>query len=196
MVKNSKKRYIELKRQFGNKFIFNHISIKDLFENILIKHLQKEMKEYSSAFIWCWACKISMHTQSIVYNKLNSINKICDGSSYDSREMVEQSIFSISLIKDLYKMYKIDFEPISYKIKREKKVKELKELGLNLGISFMGRNIGIQPKCIPGELYYSPYMLLKKEPFHQAKEVNNFYKKKLPLIKKYIQEKIGKNGLL
>ena len=104
--------------------------------------------------------------------------------------MVEQTPFSLSLIKELYKKYEIKFKPTAYKVPRKDKIRKLKELGLNRGISFMNRNIGIQPKCIPGELYYSPYLIMGKQPHHQNKEVYYFYKDKLNILDEYIKKQL------
>lgn len=189
-IKRAKKRYLELKKMFPGKFKFHYFPIKDVFEEVLIKSLDEDSKKYSSGFIWCLGCKLTMHSRTIVFNKLRNIKFAADGSSHDTNEMVEQTPFAISLVSDFYKQYEIEFNAPVYSITRAKKREKLANLGFKLGIKIMDRHIGIQPKCIPGELYYSPLLIMGKKPFHQTKEVYCFYKEKLPILKKYINNKI------
>jgi len=191
-LKKSKKRYLELKRVLGDKFVYSFSSVKPIFEKLLINDLPKDMDKYSSAFIWCLSCKLAMHSQSIIYNKLNKINFSTDGSSFDTSEMVEQTPLSISLIQNHYKKYGIEFEPVAYKVPRKDKIKKIKKLGIKTGISIMDRNIGIQPKCIPGELYYSPYLIMSRLPHHQSKEIYKFFREKKELLDSYINGEIKK----
>ncbi|MAG50862.1 hypothetical protein CL621_04470 [archaeon] len=192
-TKRAKNRYLELKKRFPGKFSFNYFSVKDIFEKILINNLDNDSQKYSSGFIWCLGCKITMHSKTIMFNKLKGIKFAADGSSHDTSEMVEQSPFAISLISDFYKQYGIEFNAPVYRITREEKRKKLADFGFNLGIKIMDRHIGIQPKCIPGELYYSPLLIMGRPPFHQTKEVYSFYREKLPILKEHINNEIKRS---
>jgi len=194
-IKRAKQRYFELKKRFPEKFSFEYSPIKDLFEDVLIKNLDKDSEKYSSGFIWCLGCKLTMHATTIIFNKNNHIKFAADGSSQDTNDMVEQTPFALSLIKDFYKRYNLEFEIPVYKITRDEKRKTLARLGFKLGIKLFDRHIGIQPKCIPGELYYSPLLIMGRPPFHQTREVYRFYKEKLPILKECINNKTkkGKN---
>lgn len=195
-IKRTKKRYFELKKRFPEKFSFECFPIKSMFEEVLVKNLDKDSEKYSSGFIWCLGCKLTMHSMTIAFNKNNRIKFAADGSSYDTNEMVEQTPFALSLIRDFYKQYNIKFDIPVYHITRDEKRKALAELDFKLGMRLFDRHIGIQPKCIPGELYYSPLLIMGRPPFHQTKEVYKFYKEKLPILKKCINNKIkeGKNN--
>lgn len=197
-LNESKKRYLSLIKGGKNeeKYVFSYASIKKLFNKVLIDTLDKDMEKYSSAFIWCMGCKLSMHAETIAYDIINGIKRSTDGSSYETREMVEQSPFSISLIKKMYSKYGIDFSPESYKISRAEKLAYLKQNGISTGIKILDRNIGIQPKCIPGELYYSPKIILGMEPFHQEKEIYKFYKDKESILLEHIETKVSKLGIM
>ncbi len=187
----TRKRYLELKKKIGDRYVFSHASVKPLFEKLLIDEMKDDMEKYSSAFIWCMGCKLAMHAQSIVYCKKNKIRYSSDGSSSDTQEMVEQSPLSLSLIERLYRKFGISFEPAAYMVPREEKIKVLKELGLRTGLSILNRNIGIQPKCIPGELYYSPYLIMSRPPHHQPREIHMFFKEKLGHVESYISGMLG-----
>lgn len=184
----SKKRAKELIDKFGNKFIHSLISIKPLFEKMVLDTLLKDYKEFKSGFIWCLGCKMTMHTGSIIYNIKNNIKFMADGSSQDTSEMVEQSLISISMVKLFYKKYGIDFFVPVYEQPRKEKMKELKKLKFHLGIPIGDRHLGIQPRCIPGELYYLPYLLFNKALEHEEMLVAQFIEKKQKLAENYIEE--------
>lgn len=183
----SKRRFRELDKRFPNKFVFYTTNIRDIFEEVTIKDLLKDYKTYSSGFIWCLGCKLSMHIKTIIYNLENNITNVADGSAYDTSEMVEQKPLSIALIKDLYKRYNINYSTPVYHISRDEKRKTLKEMGFFMGIPIMDRYLGIQPRCIPGELYYLPSILFNKNPYHQDKYVYNFFRNKQSIISKCIK---------
>ena len=187
-IKRAKKRFNELNKRFPGKFRFFYSSIKNIFEEILINGIDNDSKKYSSAFIWCMGCKLSMHSQTIIFNKKKGIKFAADGSSQDTNELVEQSSFALSLISDLYEKNGISFKTPVYDINRKDKRRESRNRGFSLGIKIMDRHLGIQPKCIPGELYYSPFLIMGKQPYHQVKEIGRFYKEKLPLLNKVIKE--------
>lgn len=182
----SRKRFMELKERFPGKFIFYTSNIKDIFQEITVKSLLKDYKDYYSGFIWCLGCKLSMHARTIIYNLENRIKNVADGSSYDTREMVEQKPFSVSLIKVLYEKYGIRYTTPVYQISREQKRKKLKKMGFFMGIPVLDRYLGIQPRCIPGELYYLPSILFNKSPYHQDKHIYSFFRSKQPIINDYV----------
>ncbi len=176
----------ELEKLYPEKFVLFQTSIKDTFENILINNLRKETDMFGSAFIWCLSCKLSMHARSIIFNKKNKIKIISDGSSYDTQYMVEQTPFAINIIKKLYNEFNQEYIFPSYNISREKKRKELTQKKLRRGFKLFDRHIGIQPKCYPGELSYSPLVILGKQPHYKEEDIINYIELKLPIIKSYI----------
>ncbi len=184
----SGKRAKELNEKFGDKFVHNLIPIDSIFRKMVVEKLPQDYQEFQSGFIWCLGCKMTMHTCSIIYNLNHHIRFMADGSSADTSEMVEQSIMSISMIKMFYKQYAIDFFVPVYDQLRKEKIKELRKLKFKLGIPIGDRHLGIQPRCIPGELYYLPYLLFYKALEHEEMTVAAFIKKKQELAAGYIQE--------
>lgn len=191
-MKNSKKRARELADKYPGKFIHSFISIEDIFEKIVLDTLLEDYEEFKSGFIWCMGCKITMHTRSIIYNLENNIKLMSDGSSMDTDEMVEQMPISVSLIMLFYEKYNIGFSVPVYKQTRQEKIKRLKELRFNMGIPLKDRFLGIQPRCVPGELYYLPYLLFNKALEHEKQKVAQFIKKKQEaadtVIKEYFKD--------
>ncbi len=191
-----KDRAAELNNKFRDKFIHSLISIEPLLKGIVLDTLLKDYEEFKSGFIWCLGCKMTMHTASIIYNLKNNIKFMADGSSQDTSEMVEQSIISISMIKMFYEKYGIEFSVPVYKQPRKEKIKELKRLKFNLGVALGDRHLGIQPRCIPGELYYLPYLLFNKALEHEEMAVAQFIAKKEELAKKFIEEYLKDGKML
>lgn len=192
-IKNSKKRAKELISKYPGKFIHCFIPIEELFEKIVLDTLLEDYREFKSGFIWCMGCKMTMHTRSIIYNLENNIKFMSDGSSMDTDEMVEQMPISVSLIMTFYEKYNIDFSVPVYRQTRQEKIKKLKELKFNMGIPIKDRFLGIQPRCIPGELYYMPYLLFNKALEHERPQVAQFIRKKQEIADGLIKERF-KNG--
>nr|MBU1328930.1 hypothetical protein [Candidatus Omnitrophota bacterium] len=195
-MEKSKKRAEELKDKFGDSFIHNSISIEGLFKKMVLDTLLEDYNEYKSGLIWCMGCKMTMHTRSIVYNLENNVKFMADGSSQDTSEMVEQMIVSISMINMFYKKYGIDYSVPVYEQSRDEKRKILKELRFNMGIPIKDRYLGIQPKCIPGEIYYLPYLLFNKALEHEEMLVVKFIEQKQKNAEQYIKEYLNNGKML
>lgn len=181
-----KKRVKELSVLYPGKFSLKTESIKKSFEKIVIDQLLKDMKKYSSAFNWCMGCKLAMQAHAIRYAKKNNIRDISDGASSETSEMIEQSKEALKHIKRKYKQHKLKYTNNYYNITRDEKRNFLKKKGTKLGIQIFDRHIGIQPKCIPGELYYSPYILLGIKPKHKVEELKAFLSDKDIVIERLI----------
>jgi tRNA U34 2-thiouridine synthase MnmA/TrmU len=192
-IKNSANRAKELVGRINGKFTHSIISIEDIFKEMVVDKLPEDSKKYNSGFIWCLGCKICMHARSIIYNLKNNIGVMADGSSADSDEMVEQMALSISLIGKFYEKYDENYFVPVYKQSRKEKIRELKTIGLRLGLQIGDRFLGVQPKCIPGELYYLPYLLFNKAMDHKESLVSNFIEEKIEFAQQYIKKYL-KNG--
>jgi hypothetical protein len=157
---------------------------------MLVKDVIEEYQRYKSGFIWCLGCKLSMHLKTILYCLEKRIKYAADGSSKDTSEFVEQMPISLSSIKMIYKKYGINYLTPVYNKKRIEKIELLKKNNLRLGIpiGIGNRFLGIQPRCIPGELYYLPGVLLNRFPVHCEKDVYRFINSKLDLIDKIIND--------
>ncbi|MBM4387834.1 MAG: hypothetical protein FJ088_08855 [Deltaproteobacteria bacterium] len=177
----------ELNAMFGGKFVHSVTPAQELFEKIVVDDLKNNYDGYGSAFIWCMGCKLSMHAMNIVYCKRNGIGFASDGSSSDTQEMVEQMLISVSLVKILYEDHGIQYIAPVYDISRDEKRKRLKEMGFRMGIPVRDRYLRIQPSCIPGELYYLPYILFNKGPVHEEKTVAKFIMDKREIVEEYIR---------
>jgi predicted subunit of tRNA(5-methylaminomethyl-2-thiouridylate) methyltransferase len=185
-IKNSEKRAKELSCKISGKFTHSIISIEEIFKEMVTDKLLEDFKKYRSGFIWCLGCKMCMHTKSIIYNQKNNIGIMADGSSKDSEEMVEQMALSISLVSKFYEKYGISYFVPVYKQNREQKIKILEGMNFRMGLRVEDRFLGVQPKCIPGELYYMPYLIFNKAMGHEESLVSKFIEEKIKLAQRYI----------
>ena len=171
----TKKRVKELEKRFGrDKFVHMLTSTKALMENVVVDDLVETYAEYRSGFIWCMGCKLAMHARSAIYCLENGISEMSDGSSGSTQEMVEQMLVSLSLIRAFYRHYGISFATPVYDIPREEEQRSLRDMGFRMGLQVLGRNVGIQPSCYAGLVYYAPYMLFHKPPKHDESAVARF----------------------
>lgn len=186
-MNKTRDRVDELRRKFGNKFEYRLTSSKDLFEQITVNNVANEVIEHKSGFVWCMGCKLGMHTKSIIYNLEKGVPEMADGSSRDTSEMVEQKPFSLALIRSVYRRFNIAFHTPVYNIPRKEEIRRLREMKFNMGFRIMDRFIGIQPKCMAGEIYYLPNILFRNPPKHDNSEVLRFFRRKINIIEKYIK---------
>lgn len=190
-LERSRGRARELNLKVTEKFNHSIFSVKTFFDEILINTIEQDYKKYRSAFIFCMGCKLAMHTQSIIYNLKNGIRVMSDGSSSSTDEMVEQMLISISIIKYLYEDFGIEYITPVYNIPRDEERKMLKDMGFKMGFRIRDRYLGIQPKCIPGELYYLPYILFNKPPNHEERVIADFLYDKEKIVKRIIEKNLN-----
>ena len=187
-LKRARRRFYELRKIAGDKFSHEIISIKDIFDEVVLRELDDDYKTYSSGFIWCMGCKIVMHARTIMYNLEKGISCSCDGASLATAEMVEQMPASLREIKDFYAYNKIDYSLPVYNVPREEEIAELKKKGFFMGIRILDRHLGIQPRCIPGEIYYLPYILFKQPLRHAETDVRAYIRAKREKLQPMIDE--------
>jgi predicted subunit of tRNA(5-methylaminomethyl-2-thiouridylate) methyltransferase len=182
----------ELDRHFPGKFTHSVISIREIFERLVLDPLFEDYKHYQSGFIWCMGCKLAMHMRTIIYNTEHNIHRAADGSSFDTSEMVEQMPVSVAKIKGFYCEYGVNYENPVYKRKRADSIAAIKEMGFKMGIQIGDRFLGVQPKCKPGELYYMPLLLRGTDPDHQPDIVARYIDAKIDLARTFIDDWFGK----
>lgn len=185
----------ELNRHYPGKFKHSIISVRELFEQVVLNDIEKEYRKWGSGFVWCMGCKLAMHIRTILYNVENEIYMTADGSSFATSEMVEQMPISVSKIKGFYCEYGITFENPVYTIRREESIQALRDMKFKMGFRIGDRFLGVQPKCKPGELYYMPLLLRGTEPEHSEGIVGGFIDEKLEWARRYIHDYFEQQGL-
>lgn len=195
-MKTTRKRVDELNSKIDSKYILHLSSTKDLFEKISVNNIVNEIKTHKSGFVWCMGCKLAMHTKSIIYCLENNINEVADGSSKSTQTMVEQKPFSIALIKSIYLRFNIDYKTPVYHISREDEINMLKKMKFNMGwFRILDRFIGIQPKCLAGEIYYMPNLVFGTKPHHENNEILSFFQRKSKIVEDYIKDYFNKQNI-
>ncbi len=187
------RRVEELQRTFGDCFVHVQISTKSYFDQILVNGVVEDYRKYRSGFIWCMGCKMAMHMRSAIYCLENGLVHMTDGSNSDTSEMVEQSLLSLSLIKYFYEDHTVVFGTPVYEAQRNESRRAIEDLGLSTGLKVLDRNVGTQPTCVAGELYYIPYVLLNKRVKHEEATVGEFIEEKAgvahQVMKRYFADK-------
>lgn len=185
----------ELERHAGPRFVHHRASIQPLFDRLLVDDLQAEYRRWGSGFVWCLACKLAMHSHSILYGLEHRIPEMADGSSASTGEMVEQSLLSLYLFRELYAEWGIRFTTPVYTIPREQEIERLKQRGFRMGLRIRDRFLRVQPKCRPGELYYLPFLLFDQPPKHDEDKVAAFLDEKRSVARAWIRERCAERGL-
>ncbi|MDP8255008.1 MAG: hypothetical protein P9M14_04610 [Candidatus Alcyoniella australis] len=178
----------ELNSLVAPKYEHALISIRPLFQRVLLDTLDRDYEQYESGFIWCMGCKLAMHGRTIALCLKHGIEHACDGSSGDTPEMVEQMPLSLELVRGLYREYGIEFSNPAYDARRADSDALLSSMGFKLGLPLMGRRLSSQPACRPGELYYLPFLLLGQPPQHAEQTVRRFIEDKSQIVRQLIAE--------
>ncbi|HUT02997.1 MAG TPA: hypothetical protein VM163_03815 [bacterium] len=197
-VRWSKKQRPNFDRILGvDRYVHVIQSCSDLFDRLLIDTLTKDYRTYKSKFIWCMACKLAMHTYTIMYCLEHEIRHSSDGSSTQTNYYVEQMEMSLKAIKDYYGEFGIDFSTPVYRVgSRDEEVRILAQKGIKkVGLSIAGRNPGTQPLCVPGNLIYFFSTFFKIHPKYAQDDVLRFIDEKKRIAESYMREKLGEKGL-
>ncbi|HPQ69019.1 MAG TPA: hypothetical protein PKW95_07805 [bacterium] len=175
----TRRRVAELSRMFPGRFSHAIVSVRELFEELVVDRLADNYARYGSGFVWCLGCKLAMHLHTVRYCRETGVRRVADGSSSATGEMVEQMPLSLERVGAFYREFGIEyFQPV-YEQSRAESIRELRRLGLRLGVRLGDRFLGIQPKCRPGELYYLPLLLCGTPPVHEQEAVARFFDEKL-----------------
>jgi hypothetical protein len=183
----SRKRAEELARRVGDRFVFSLIETKRYFDEVLVDSVLADFAEFKSGFIWCMGCKLAMHLRSAIYCLENGLLQMSDGSSSDTNEMVEQMLVSLTLVRAFYAEFGIDFGTPVYETTRAESRRVIGESKLKSGLQVLDRQLGIQPSCIAGELYYVPYILFNKKVRHDEATVARFIQQKTIIAKEIVR---------
>lgn len=175
----SARRARELERIAGPRFEFHSIPIRRHFKRFVLDRLKEDYQRYGSGFVMCMGCKVLMHARTAAYAVEHGIGFSADGASGATGEMVEQMLVSVSLLKYFYQDQGIEYLLPVYEQAREDSIRQLNELGFDMGKRILDRHIGIQPRCVRGELYYLPYLLFNKPPSHDEQTIAAFIGAKL-----------------
>lgn len=178
-MNKSEKRFRELERLVGPRFSFNRIDIRKQFKTFVVDRLLDDYRCFGSGFIMCMGCKVLMHARTARYALDAGMSSCAEGASGATGEMVEQMLVSISLLRLFYQEHGLEYLLPVYDRVREDSIAMLNAKGFNMGLRILDRHLGIQPRCIRGELYYLPYLLFKQPPDHSEAVIARFISQRL-----------------
>ena len=176
----------ELRKAVGDRFEYELIDIKPLFEKVVLPTIVADYKKYRSGFVFCLGCKVCMHAQAVAWCREHDVKLVADGSSGDTSVFVEQRPSTLRLIIDFYREHGIEFFTPVFEQTREEKRRFLKSKGVGMGTRIGDRHIGVQPKCVPGELYYLPTVLFGIPPKHEDESIAEFFAEKAALAREVL----------
>ncbi|MBI5416579.1 hypothetical protein HZA55_01300 [Candidatus Poribacteria bacterium] len=191
-----------LKKVFGNENIIQEtIDYQKLFSKIFFDNFEKDSKKYGmhlSIFV-CMACKLAMHSLTIIYNLKHNIKNTADGSFHGQDHSPEQMSDILMQLKKLYADYGIDFSyPVYFYQNKNDIQKELYKRGIAETDSFVQKKMSTsdsylyhknQPACYLGIIAggYSKFIF---GPLWGSKARESlaleYYFEKLEIAKKYI----------
>lgn len=177
----------ELNRKLGDRFVYSLIGTKPYFDDVLVRSVVDDFKEYKSGFIWCMGCKMAMHMRSALYCLEHGLFKMTDGSNSDTDEMVEQMLISLTLIRGFYGGFGINFGTPVYESTRDDSRTLIGRHDLKMGTKILDRHLNIQPSCVAGELYYVPYVLFNKKVKHDESTVARFIQAKQEIARRLMR---------
>ena len=178
---------------FGpQRFIHVITSVKDIFQRIFVRSAVRDYKNYKSRFIWCLACKLSMHTSNIIYCLEHGLNAASDGSSGETAYYVEQMPQSIKAIRQFYSEFGVNFVTPVYNMGScEAKLKLLAQKGIrSVGIAVRDRNPGTQPLCVVGNLIHFASTFFGKHPSYDEELVLRFIREKTQIARRIIEDRV------
>jgi len=202
-IGKSKVNVNRLKMKYGeDKFTHRIINIDRLFQSILHGDPTKRFSDirkygtYLSA-CFCGACKLAMHTWTIMYDLENEIRFSCDGSNKGAVPYFPDAVCKEEL-KDFYKQYGIDYDsPIwEYDGKTLKSDEELFRLGITprKEVKFPAeiQVFSTQHSCLDGfhHVYVRGYYLptYGAEAFKRTSVA--YYRDKMAICRKYIEKNL------
>jgi hypothetical protein len=170
-------------------------SVAPLFRELVTEDLRGNYREYGSRFVWCFGCKLAMHSETILYCLRHGIAFAGDGSSRETRYYVEQSPLGLELIDSLYADYGIGFAtPVHRLATREEAQRLLVDKGVRQGFRFRNRNPGTQPLCLPGNAIYLLSTVFSIHPEFPQDQVRRFFQDKSELCRRYIDAGLAEAG--
>ncbi len=180
-----------------DRYIHTIQDCSELFERLLINTIAADYREYKSKFIWCMACKLAMHTHTIMYCLEHQIRHSSDGSSTQTNYYVEQMAASLKAIKSYYEEFGIDFSTPVYGVgSRDEEMRILAARGIKkVGWNIAGRNPGTQPLCVPGNLIYFFSTFFKVHPRYAEDDVLRFIDEKKKIAISFMREKLAERGM-
>ncbi len=189
------RRVRELNRKLGDRFVYTLIGTKTYFDDVLVRNVVNDFKEYKSGFIWCMGCKMAMHMRSALYCLEHGLVHMTDGSNSDTDEMVEQMLISLTLIRGFYNGFGVEFGTPVYEATRDDSRSLIGKHDLKMGTKILDRHLNVQPSCVAGELYYVPYVLFNKKVKHDESTVARFIQAKQEIARQLMRAYFEERGV-
>lgn len=186
----------DLERRFPGRIFHSVHSVAPLFQQLVAGDLAGTYRRYRSRFVWCFGCKLAMHSATIAHCLIHGVGIASDGSSRETDYFVEQSPLGLELIDSLYEEHGVAFStPVHRLSGRDEAQRLLERHGVRRGFAVRGRNPGTQPLCVPGNGIYLLSTLFSLHPDFPADQVRRFYEDKAPACRRWIERAVSAGRL-
>jgi 7-cyano-7-deazaguanine synthase in queuosine biosynthesis len=203
-VERSEVNVNKLKNMFGvDRVIHKIIDVDPLWEKIYRGTWKQDVKKYGSYIVacGCGACKLAMHTATIIYNLENNIRYAADGANQESMHRLPAQMKGvIAKFKEFYNEYGIIYDnPVYNEVRTDWKVYQLgltNKRNTKFPHEYIFHETG--PTCYNGSLH-NIYVIFYYLPFHgkKAHEENSirYCKEKRDVARAWIEDYFRKRGI-
>ncbi len=193
----TRRTYKTLARAVGEDRV-NHrfVKTKDLFDQVAMRSLLADRKEYGQWFGCCLGCTMAVVSKMIIYNLERGVPHILFGSSVGGEYAVMSKRVTIKLQEEFCGLYGIDYRAplLENQIVKEEERALLDSAGVFRGLRFLDKHsFGNQGYCLLS-LQHLPDVLFNVHPEYEPAQVERFFRDKLQICHDYIRSEFETNG--
>lgn len=186
-----------LERALGrDRIVHRYVDIKDLFQQLAISTLVRDIREYRATFGCCMGCTMAITTETIIYNLEHGIPHIMMGSSVGGTYAAQSMPVTVGLQKKFCARYGIVYSTplLDDNIVKAQERSLLRALGISPGVRFLDKHsFGNQGYCVPS-LQHLGDVLLNVHPVNDPEQVARFFLDRQPRCETFIAEHFARRG--
>lgn len=172
---------------------------RELFKQIVVRTLLRDIFRYKGLFVICVGCKLVMHALGAIYCLERGISHISDGASGATEWMSDQASVTLQGYRSLHASLGLEYSNPVVQIKdREHERERLRELGIETGRNVAGRDLGTQPVCLYGDfLTFLREAVFKVSLPVSDKAIEDYVDEKTELLLAYVHrhfEQVGSSA--
>ena len=196
-VEWSRRHADDLARIFGETRVFHSINnISKTFQQMTLKTLKNDWREFGGHFIWCLGCHLSMMAEMIAYNLMRGIPRVFMCSSVGGEYAVMSMPATRTTKARIYRTYGIDyrFPLLELNITKPDERMLMEDSGMWTGYRFRRGVHGVQPICLPG-LQHIGDVLFDMHTAYPAEGVEAYIESREETIRAQVEQRLAAAGL-
>lgn len=186
-----------MKRALGDDVIVHRfVNTRDLFDELVMKSVLADRRTYGAWFGCCLGCTMAIVTKMVIYNLERGIPHAFFGSSVGGQYAVMSMPVTIGHQKAYCGKYGVIYSPplLEANIVKETEREMLDKAGVFRGHRFLDKHsFGNQGYCLLS-LQHLPDVLFNVHPILDPEQVGRFFRDKLPICERYIEEYFRATG--